>query len=463
MCIAWMRGALGQTDHILHSYAPLRRPCKLKKRGMLTTENDAQVADQTVSPLIDKLRDEANMLIWELLEDLMRPVLYVLIVAQVCSTLITICLMECGGGAVAFAKSWQQRQTEARAIKMSDQNIQVLEHEILKKTNQASSGTTRAIQEIQAQKTCSWTPLINGNESFVAELCHLSAQELSSVPTAEPVFSPQPHLRATMPGTVAACAAQAADKIEGQSNICLGHINLHAREGIGRCCARQEAFGAADPPSPDHENPCQSPRPMPAYLEDGASEGQVGPSSRDENTAYASKRLPCATSCGFAPLSPSNISSTWTSTPDDGRFSLKVAFPALSVAASRGFVCRNTLGGRVVGSLSPPEASGFGEGNSGAGLPDYTEKLSMEASGGTSQDKGNALTRHRSQAASAMGVVSSLSSSLDWSKSSLGAGVRATLSSASHVVSTLHRRSKSLQVLSCGRSLAHCCIPLLYP
>ena len=51
------------------------------------------VADDTVSPLIHKVRDEAHSLIWGLLSDLAKPVLCILIVAQVCSTLITLCLL----------------------------------------------------------------------------------------------------------------------------------------------------------------------------------------------------------------------------------------------------------------------------------------------------------------------------------------------------------------------------------
>ena len=70
------------------------------------------VADETVSPLVTKVRKEAHALIWGLLDDLLRPVLYILIVAQVCSTLITIMLLECGGKVMACLRRRKNRHDD---------------------------------------------------------------------------------------------------------------------------------------------------------------------------------------------------------------------------------------------------------------------------------------------------------------------------------------------------------------
>ena len=93
-----------------------------------------QAADDTVSPLIDKVKAETQSLIWGLLSDLLQPVLYILIVAQVCSTLITIFLLECGGKLVAIYKRRQLRLQENALAKLSD----------------ASSNAPRSLDGVQA-------------------------------------------------------------------------------------------------------------------------------------------------------------------------------------------------------------------------------------------------------------------------------------------------------------------------
>ncbi len=69
---------------------------------------------QTVSPLISQVRDQAHALIWGLLSDLLRPVLCILIVAQVLSTLITLCLLEFGGKVLAKCHVWGSRPADAK-------------------------------------------------------------------------------------------------------------------------------------------------------------------------------------------------------------------------------------------------------------------------------------------------------------------------------------------------------------
>ena len=71
----------------------------------------ARTHTQTVSPLISKVREEAHTLIWGLLSDLLRPVLCILIVAQVISTLITLLLLEFGGKVLVC---WRTRPADAK-------------------------------------------------------------------------------------------------------------------------------------------------------------------------------------------------------------------------------------------------------------------------------------------------------------------------------------------------------------
>jgi len=82
----------------------------------------ARAHTQTVSPLIGKvreeahgligkMREEAHGLIWGLLSDLLRPVLCILIVAQVISTLITLLLLEFGGKVLVC---WRTRPADAK-------------------------------------------------------------------------------------------------------------------------------------------------------------------------------------------------------------------------------------------------------------------------------------------------------------------------------------------------------------
>jgi hypothetical protein len=64
--------------------------------------------------LISQVRDQAHALIWGLLSDLLRPVLCILIVAQVLSTLITLCLLEFGGKVLATCHGWRSRPADAK-------------------------------------------------------------------------------------------------------------------------------------------------------------------------------------------------------------------------------------------------------------------------------------------------------------------------------------------------------------
>ena len=74
------------------------------------------VADETVSPLIQQISDEAHSLIWGLLNDLLKPVLCILIVAQICSTLITLFLLECGGKVLALWRAHEQSPDDKSSI-----------------------------------------------------------------------------------------------------------------------------------------------------------------------------------------------------------------------------------------------------------------------------------------------------------------------------------------------------------
>ena len=83
--------------------------------------------------MIDKLRDEAHALLWGLFDEMKPSLIGILIAAQACSTIITICVIECRGKLLAFI---QGRKQVHRDITPSSAHIQTDTASI------ASSGTS---------------------------------------------------------------------------------------------------------------------------------------------------------------------------------------------------------------------------------------------------------------------------------------------------------------------------------
>ena len=72
--------------------------------------------------MVAKLRDEAHALLWGLFDEMKPSLIGILIAAQACSTIITICVIECRGKLLAFI---QGRKQVHRDITPSSAHIQM--------------------------------------------------------------------------------------------------------------------------------------------------------------------------------------------------------------------------------------------------------------------------------------------------------------------------------------------------
>jgi hypothetical protein len=258
------------------------------------------VADDTVSPLIHKVRDEAHSLIWGLLSDLAKPVLCILIVAQVCSTLITLCLLECGGKVLAI---WRARE------KHPEDKSCVVERDILMAA--ASDGGARGVDQFVDAMPC-----------YDAPYCH-------DLPVGQP--------------TTTICLLSADVQARGHVAEAARWEQPRRQDPGASSCLDKHNFSAAHLPS---SCTCPPPPPAPACLHgfqdqaQGATErSDCNQGRENDHEGGLSSSILVSPTSGIASGSPITL----------GCFALKFAIPALysketASAAGQGVGATNVSG-----------------------------------------------------------------------------------------------------------------------